>query len=142
MISRFFLNSFVFQSNDAIDAIVLFESIFYGFWALILVFVACETCEHFSGVYDTIYEKVIDLDWYRLPLEMQQTLVIVMIESQKPLPIQFFGSITCGRELFKQASTISILNKAIKFELSNRFFQVMTKCYNTFMVLREVLQMK
>lgn len=83
---------------------MLFESVFCGFWALNLVFAACEFGERFTGAYNKINDEINEIDWYLMKIETIRMLVIVMINSQKPLEIQFFGSISCNRYQFQRVS--------------------------------------
>lgn len=93
-----------FQSSNKIDSIVLFESIFCGFGALMLVFAACEIGHRFSGAYDEIIVTIYRIDWYFLPLDVQRMFLIFHIYAQQPPDFQFFGSISISREQFKQVS--------------------------------------
>lgn len=97
-----------FQLSDDIDSIVLFESLFCGFGALLLVFIACEFLQRLSNSYDTIGDAINDIEWYLSPYDthMRLTFSISTIYAQKPLEGRFFGSMSGNREQFKQVRKI------------------------------------
>ena len=83
---------------------MLFESIFSGIWALILVFAVCEFCQRMTNIYHEINFTVYQIDWYKPPIEIQRMLLIILIYTEQPLDFEFFGSMTCNREQFKRVS--------------------------------------
>ena len=93
-----------FQSSDGISTIVFLESLLYGIWAFCMVFFACEIGQRFSNAYEDIDSVIIQIDWYLLPMKIQQMLPTIMINSQQPFEVKCFGSSTCSRETFKKAS--------------------------------------
>lgn len=118
--------SWLFQSSNEIDVIMLFESVFCGFGAFILIFLVsevfnshtfiicpclciswfsifwCKMGERFSGAYDGLIDELNENDWYLLPSEMTRMFIILMINAQKPLDVKFFGSFSLGRYQFSQ----------------------------------------
>lgn len=92
---------------------MLFEAIFCGFWATALVFVVCEFGQRFSNAFDHFDHVLVQLEWYLLPVEIQKTLTIIIINAQQPIEISCFGNIVCGRETFKKVT------KLMKFAWSN-----------------------
>lgn len=90
-----------FQSSEEIDTIMLYESIFCGIWALILVFITCEVSQRYSNAYEAIGDEVDRIDWYLVPRDLHPTLLIFTMYMQNPCEIKFFGSISCNREQFK-----------------------------------------
>lgn len=91
-----------FQSHDEIDTVVLAEVVFYGFWAINVVLIACELGQRISNSFETIENRINLLAWYSLPIEVQRILPIIMINAQQPAIVAFFGSIACSRLQFKK----------------------------------------
>lgn len=81
---------------------VLYESIFCGFLALSLVFIACELGQRGSDAFNEIGEVFVEIDWYLMPDEIQRRLPIIMIYLQDSIEIRFFGSISCSRAQFQK----------------------------------------
>lgn len=105
----FFLINFPFQSSNEIDSIMLYESIFCGIWAIVLVFISCEFGQRYSNAYDAIGDEFNKIDWYLIPFSfrMYPNILIPTMYSQKNLEIQFFGSTSCSREQFKRVRKIA-----------------------------------
>lgn len=61
-----------------------------------------ELGERMSMSFVEVGDEIGELDWYAFPIEIQKMLPIVLIDSQKPIAIRCFGSIFCGREIFKK----------------------------------------
>lgn len=75
---------------------------FYGFWAIFMVFFSCEIGHRFSNAYEEMYDKIFHLDWYLLSMDLQRMLPTLLIYTQKSVDIECFGSTTCGRDTFKK----------------------------------------
>lgn len=60
--------------------------------------------QRLSIAYNEIDNKINQLDWYLLPMEVQRMLPMLMINTQQPYKIVCFGSILCERETFKIVS--------------------------------------
>lgn len=85
---------------------VVWETIFYGTWAVSMVYAACELGQRFSKLFSEVDDVVgRHLDWYLLPIEIKRMLSIIIINSQRPCVIEFFGSFSCSREQFKKVSS-------------------------------------
>ena len=76
----------------------------YGFWAIVMVFFACEIGERFSHAFDEIDDDIEQFDWNLFPMKIQRLLVTLMINTQQPFEIMCFGSTACIRETFKRVS--------------------------------------
>lgn len=83
---------------------MLLEATFCGFWAVILVPFSCEFGQRLSEAFGEIEKVLVQLNWYLLPIEVQRMLPTIIIFSQKPLYVRFFGSISCHREQFQKVS--------------------------------------
>lgn len=83
---------------------VFFVSVWYGFWASIMVFFASEIGDRISNAYEEIDDEMGQLDWYSLPPKIQIFLPTIIINTQQPMFIKCFGSATCSRETFKKVS--------------------------------------
>lgn len=79
---------------------MVLASVFYGFWALNLVFAVCESVQRITNAFSDINDALDQLDWYLFPMEIQRLLITTTLYLQKPAEIAFFGSIQCSREQF------------------------------------------
>ena len=75
-------------------------------WSFAFVFVVCEFGQIMSNAYTEIDHEVCQLDWYLFSMEIQKILPTLMIVTQKPVGLDVFGNISCGREDFKKVSKI------------------------------------
>lgn len=75
-----------------------------GFWAIVMVFFACEMGQRHSNASEQTDEILGQFDWYLFPLKIQRMLPMVMVNTQQPLEIMCFGSTACNRETFKKVS--------------------------------------
>lgn len=80
---------------------LLLQSMLYGFWAINMVFFSCELGQRLSIAYESIDDKIAQLNWYLLPMKIQRMLPIMMINTQQPLKVICFGSLLCTRDTFK-----------------------------------------
>lgn len=78
--------------------------IFEILFSFITLFFTCELAGRLSDEFDKIRLEIEQIDWYLLPLKMQQILPFIMINAQKPVYFECFGSIPCDRETFKRVS--------------------------------------
>lgn len=76
----------------------------YGFWAIVMVFFACEIGQRFTNAYDEIDSTINQMNWNDLPMEIKRILPIIMINTQQPFEIKCFGSTACSRDTFKRVS--------------------------------------
>lgn len=89
---------------------VLFESLFYGIWALNLVLVACEVGQRVSNTFSDVDDTFEQIDWYLLPMEIQRMLQLAIMYTQEPILLKFFGSSSCTREQFQKVRTNTNMN--------------------------------
>lgn len=83
---------------------MLLKSIFGGFWALCLVFTACELSQRLCNAFNEVDEALCQLDWYLLPTEIQKMLPILMMYAHEPIIVKFFGNISCSRQQFTKVN--------------------------------------
>lgn len=89
--------------NLEIDAVLLM-TVFMVCYAFGVVFVACEVGQRISNEFSEINDVIERFDWYLFPDELKKILPIVMNLAQRPVCIDFFGSIACSRDVFKKVS--------------------------------------
>lgn len=70
-----------------------------------LAFYACELGQRITNAFSSLDEALNELDWYSLPIEIKKILPTIMISTQETVALNCFGSILCGREVFKSVST-------------------------------------
>lgn len=99
-IKRFSLS----KSNSQNDSMMLWETIFCGFWALSLLFVACELGQRYSNGFNEIGKAFAEVNWYLLPIEIQRMLPTIMIYLQEPNDFRIFGNISTSRKQFQKVS--------------------------------------
>ena len=72
------------------------------FSGFIAVFVACELGQRVTNAFHVISLTIEEMNWYLLPIEIQQILPTIIARSQDPVTLECFGSIKLSREVFKQ----------------------------------------
>lgn len=80
----------------------LFESAVFGCQALALLFFATETGQICCNKFEGINDKVNELDWYLLPVEIQRMLPTILAHTQQPVFIYCYGGTTASRETLKK----------------------------------------
>lgn len=55
-----------------------------------------------------INDEVDQIDWNSYPMEIQRILPTIMIVTQKPIYVAFFGSITASRETFRRVCVFEL----------------------------------
>lgn len=70
------------------------------------VIVACEFGQRLTNAFNEINDLIDQFQWYRFPSNMQRILPIALIIAQKPVSIEFFGSFSCSRELFRKVQNV------------------------------------
>lgn len=83
------------------NTVDLIEATVYGCWAFAIVTFMTQLRQIFEDRFATVKDKVVELDWYWLPMKIQRLLPIILIFTQQPLYIACFGSIPCNREALK-----------------------------------------
>lgn len=81
---------------------MLFQIILFGTLSIALVFATSEIGQRVETTFDEINDSFCQLNWYLYPIEVQRMLIPILIYTEKPVVINFFGSITCSREQFKK----------------------------------------
>lgn len=70
---------------------------------IFLVFISCEFAERLGMRFDEINDEINNFNWYLFPHGiLQKALPTIMINAQKKVYFECFGSITCNRENFKK----------------------------------------
>ena len=75
--------------------------VFYSFFAMGLT---CELCERLMDEYDDIGYVIYQFDWYLLPIKVQKTLPTIIINAQRSIDMQCFGSTNANRESFQKVN--------------------------------------
>lgn len=77
---------------------ILDTIIYYTLYAFGSVVIICEMgqrlCNAFAGIGDFCWQ----MDWYLYSSETQKFLPTLLIAVQKPVVVEFFGSLSCSRE--------------------------------------------
>lgn len=76
------------------------------FLAFSLVFLSSEIGQQFSNKFEKIDDELYQLDWYLLPMKIQQMLPTIMMNTQPTMVIKCFGSFECNRDIFKKVGSI------------------------------------
>lgn len=90
------------QSNEALDLVTLWNSIFLGIGVLGTSIFVCEAGQRLTDKFDEISYKFKQLNWYLYPIAIQQMLPTILIGVQKPIFIECYGIFDCSREQFKK----------------------------------------
>lgn len=83
---------------------VLLVPLINGVIGLGLVFIACEIGQILADAFDKINFTIDQLDWYLFPKDIQRMLPMIIEIAQESVSLECFGSISCGREVFKSVS--------------------------------------
>lgn len=73
----------------------------------------CELGERLISAYSEIDDVMSQIDWYLFHIKIQKIMPIIIVNSQKPISITIFGSMTTNRETFHKvgcAHKITIKN--------------------------------
>lgn len=70
-------------------------------WSFAFIGVFCEFGEIVTDQFETFNDELGQSRWYLYPIEVQQTLLILMANAQRTTFVQGFGNIICARETFK-----------------------------------------
>lgn len=97
-----------FQITDDVDTLELFEAAVYGCCAFTEIVFTSEIGQIFGDKFEEIDEKINELDWYRLPMEIQRMLPTAMINMQQSTLITCFGTLSCSRETMKMVRPLSM----------------------------------
>lgn len=97
---QFIIISFKVDVNsnpfEMINALVLVILTFMVLW--IFCFYGGMVTEQF----DSFKDHHCQCDWYLYPIEVQQSLVILLANAQKPAHIRGFGNVVCARDTFQK----------------------------------------
>lgn len=74
------------------------------YWSFAFTLFFCEFGERVTSEFDELNDIMNQLDWYTFPIEVQQTLPIIIAAAQDPVIMRGFGNIECVRQSFKQVS--------------------------------------
>lgn len=97
--------------QKAHNTILIVWSLVQITWPIGMAFVPCEMGERTTGAFDGISDDIEAFDWYAFPIKTQKILPLIMVYAQEPVYYECFGSITCGRFLFKRVSKMQINHK-------------------------------
>lgn len=107
---KFVIYFYFMQSHVEYKFIVLFDSVLYGFIAVITLLVICECVQRFTNTFEEFNVILTQLRWYRYPIDIQRMLIPIIAYVQIPFVINVFGSIGPSREQFRK------VNGGLKFE--------------------------
>lgn len=71
------------------------------FWFFCTIFIFCEFGENVCKEFDKVVNAVCESDWYAFPIEVQRSLPLLLIATQKQVIPRGFGNILCIRESFQ-----------------------------------------
>lgn len=63
---------------------------------------ACVGGQYLTDKFSEIGNAVEQIDWYLLPIQIQRVLPAIIMFSQEPIIIKFFGNLACSREQLKK----------------------------------------
>lgn len=102
------------QTTNQTNSVMLFEAVFCGFLAIMLVFTACELGQRISDAFSSINDALDQFHWYLLPIDVQRILPTIIINAQQPLVVRCFGNVPCERETFKKVIKADELFSSIR----------------------------
>lgn len=81
------------------------SSISMVLYAFGIVFIACELVQRMTDAFAEINDAIGKLQWYLFPDEFQNMLPFNIQFAERPVDIEFFGSISCSRDVFKKVGS-------------------------------------
>lgn len=90
------------QTSDQIDTVLLWKTIFFGFWPVGLIFFTCEIGQEFTNIVGKFNNEFERWNWYLFSIKIQRLLPIFIINVQEPVVIKCFGIICGSRDQFKK----------------------------------------
>lgn len=104
-------NIFFFAMQKTIDGnnYTIIYLLYTMFWSYVCIFLFCEFGEQVCTGFSDIGVAIDQLEWYLLPGEMWQTLLIVKVVAHKSFGFIGFGRASCAREIFKRVIRIECL---------------------------------
>lgn len=85
---------------------VLFVTIFYASYAFGIMLFICELGQRLNNAFVEIGDEIELFQWNLFPIEIQKMLPTVLVATNRPIVLEFFGSISGTRETFKEVSLI------------------------------------
>ena len=79
-------------------------AISFSCYARGVVLIICELGQRVSDAFQQIADTIENFNWYLFPMEIQQTLPILLMGAQQPVVLECFGSISASRETFKNVN--------------------------------------
>lgn len=84
------------------DTMMVSETVFEACVVLCTLFVGCEFCQQMSNAFDETNAKIVQLHWYRFPIEIRRMIPTILMVTRRPVEFKYFGSVPCNRETFKK----------------------------------------
>lgn len=81
-----------------------------GINGLSTVFFACEVGQRMTDSFEKINFTMELVDWYLFPNDIKRMFPMILAISQQPVSLECFGSIVCGREVFKKVCIYRMLS--------------------------------
>lgn len=75
------------------------------FWSFLIIFIVCEFGERLSYTFDEIIDAYEQFRWYLFPRKVQHMQPILLSVAQRPVKVNVFGSISCGRITLRDVSS-------------------------------------
>lgn len=83
--------------------------VFETIYAFGIVFVVCELSERIITAFNEINDLTDQFDWYLFPIGIKKILPSIILNTQKSVTIDYFGSLSCSREGFKKVKNVKLL---------------------------------
>lgn len=98
---------------------------FYSFGAILLV---CEIGQIVSDAFEDNWHLHDQFKWHSFPTEILHVLPLVMMISQQPVDIQFFGNHSCKRCFSRKISTEYVF--LVLISVSKRYYEIINMKLN------------
>lgn len=99
------------------------------FWAFALSFLACEIGQWVTNQYNVLGDELTAINWYSLPIELQRTYLVFLLDTQQPIHIESYGGIVSSRETFKKVGGFLSQYEIIKQMKANVHSVLSIDCY-------------
>lgn len=108
-------------------------------WVFGFIFVSCEPGERVTKQFELFGTELDRCDWYALPIKLQHTYSIFILDTHQTKVIQSYGGIVCSRDTFKKVFGIQFNTVASHtLSISKKFhLQITNTGFSYFMTLRQ-----
>lgn len=96
----------------------MINTLFRILWSYMLFWIFCSCGGMVTNRFNTFDDELYQSDWYALPITAQQSMAILIANTQKPATVRGYGNVVCSRKTFQQVSNSLLFLKSTRLKLS------------------------